>query len=227
MTDSSPPEPGGTAPAAQSLPILLIVSCTCAWTIAQLSYIALPQLLEPIKEAFGSSDEVVTRLYGYELFVFAIVALVIAGPLARVSRLSIAMAGGAIVAAGSLTSSLTDSYSLLVACRVLIGMGGALVGAAGTAAAASAANPERVFAVITIASSILLALEPALLERLALGPFGLNGGFYAIAGATVLMMPFLIWLIPPRKSDSGTDSNPWSAIHWPCGPCANFGASSE
>ena len=212
MTDSTSRTPGDATPAVSSLPILLLVSCSAAWVIAQLSYNALPQLLEPIKEAFDRSDEVVTRLYGYELFVFAIVAFLIAGPLARVSRVFVALVGGAIAVAAGVTSSLTDSYTVLVACRVLVGMGGALVGAAGTAAAASSVDPERAFAIITITSSALLASEPALLEWQALGPHGLDGGFYAIAGATALLMPLLLWLLPPRRTERGADSSPWSAI---------------
>ena len=212
MADSPAPPLDGTAASPSSLPIRLIVSCTAAWVIAQLSYNALPQLLEPIKETFDRSDEVVTRLYGYELFVFALVALVAAGPLAHLSRVYVALTGGLIAVAAGVASSLTDSYTALVACRVMLGMGGALVSAAGTAAAASAAHPERVFGVIMIASSVVLAIEPALLEWLALGPHGLNGGFYAIAAATALMMPFLIWLVPARRGESGAGSNPWSAI---------------
>ena len=89
------------SPGAAPLPILLIVSGSAAWVAAQLSYNAQPQLLEPIKVAFGRSDEVVTRMYGYELFVFAIVALAAAGPLARFSRVLVALLGGAVaVAAG-------------------------------------------------------------------------------------------------------------------------------
>jgi hypothetical protein len=74
MADFRPSAPEDPAPAAAPLPILLIVSCSAAWVIAQLSYNALPQLLDPIKVAFDRSDEMVTRMYGYELFVFAIVA---------------------------------------------------------------------------------------------------------------------------------------------------------
>jgi predicted MFS family arabinose efflux permease len=212
MTDSASPAPGDATPAVSPLPILLLVSCTAAWVIAQLSYNALPQLLGPIKETFDRSDEVVTRLYGYELFVFATVALLIAGPLARLSRVFVALVGGAIAVAAGVTSGLTDSYTVLVACRVLVGIGGALVGAAGTAAAASSADPERVFAIITITSSVLLAAEPALLEWQALGPYGLDAGFYAIAGATALLIPLLVWLLPPRRSEHAADSSPWTAI---------------
>jgi predicted MFS family arabinose efflux permease len=212
MTDSRTPVPGGATPAVPPLPIFLVVSCTVAWTISQLSYNALPQLLEPIKEAFGRSDEVVTRLYGYELAVFAIVALMAAGPLARLSRVSVAMTGGVIAVAASVGASLTDNYTALVVCRILLGMGGALVGAAGTAAAASAQNPERVYAVVMIASSVLLASEPALLEWLALGPYGLDGGFYALAIGTALMMPLLIWLLPPRRDGLSATSKAWSVI---------------
>jgi len=151
-------------------------------------------------------------MYGYELFAFAIVALLAAGPLARLSRVLVALVGGSIAVAAGVSASLTDSYTVLVACRVMLGIGGALVGAAGTAAAASSKTPERVYAVITITSTVILASEPALLEWLALGPYGLDGGFCALALATALMLPLLIWLLPPRRSESVAGSNPWSAI---------------
>jgi predicted MFS family arabinose efflux permease len=194
------------------LPILLIVSCSAAWVVGQLSYNTLPQLLAPIKVAFDRSDEVVTRMYGYELFVFAIVALVAAGPLARFSRVLIALLGGAVAVAACIMSALTESYSVLVVCRIMLGAGGAFVGAAGTAAAASSRNPERVYAVVMIASQVVLAFVPALLERLALGPFGLVGGFYGLAIGTVLLMPLFIWLLPPRRSESVPTTSAWTAI---------------
>jgi predicted MFS family arabinose efflux permease len=212
MADSSPPATDETAPAVRRLPILLIVSCSAAWVIAQQSYYALPQLLDPIKVAFDRSDEVVTRMYGYELFVFAIVALAAAGPLSRFSRVAVALLGGSVAVAAGIVSALTDSYSVLVVCRIMLGAGGALAGAAGTAAAASSRDPERVYAVVIIASQVVLALEPAWLERFALGPFGLDGGFYGLAIATALLMPLLIWLLPPRPSESEPTTSVWAAI---------------
>ena len=212
MADSRPPATDETAPAVPRLPILLIVSCSAAWVIAQQSYYALPQLLDPIKVAFDRSDEVVTRMYGYELFVFAIVALAAAGPLARFSRVFVALLGGSVAVAAGIVSALTDSYSVLVVCRIMLGAGGALAGAAGTAAVASSRDPERVYAVVIIVSQVALALEPAWLERLALGPFGLDGGFYGLAIATALLMPLLIWLLPPRPSESAETTSAWAAI---------------
>ena len=203
---------GYSAAAKAPLPILLVLSCTIAWAIAQLSYNALPQLLEPIKETFGQSDEVVGRLYGYELFVFAVVALVAAWPLAFLSRVRVALLGGTLAVTAGVVSSATDSYSVLVVCRLVLGMGGALVGAAGTAAAASSANPERAYALVMIFSTVVLAAEPALLEWLALGPHGLSGGLLALAIATALMMPLLIWLLPPRRMEAAAGSNPWQQI---------------
>jgi predicted MFS family arabinose efflux permease len=212
MVDSRTPAPEDTALAVPPLPILLIVSCSAAWVVAQLSYNALPQLLDPIKLAFDRSDEVVTRMYGYELFVFAIVALAAAGPLARFSRVLVALLGGTVAVAAGVISALTDSYSVLVVCRIMLGAGGALVGAAGTAAAASSRDPERVYAVVMIVSQVVLAFEPALLERLALGPFGLDGGFYGLAIATALLMPLFIWLLPPRRSERVATASAWAAI---------------
>jgi predicted MFS family arabinose efflux permease len=180
--------------------------------VAQLSYNALPQLLDPIKVAFDRSDEVVTRMYGYELFFYAVVALAAAGPLARFSRVFVALLGGSVAVAAGIVSALTDSYSVLVVCRVMLGAGGALVGAAGTAAAASSRNPERVYAVVMIASQVVLAFVPAFLERLALGPFGLDGGFYGLAIATALLMPLFIWLLPPRPSEHEATTSAWAAI---------------
>jgi predicted MFS family arabinose efflux permease len=200
------------SPAGPPLPILLIVSCSAAWVVSQLSYNTLPQLLDPIKAAFDRSDEVVTRMYGYELFVFAIVALVAAGPLARFSRVLVALLGGVVAVAASIMSALTDSYSVLVVCRIMLGAGGALVGVAGTAAAASSRNPERVYAVVMIVSQVVLAFVPALFERLALGPFGLDGGFYGLAIGTALLMPLLIWLLPPRRSENVPTTSAWMAI---------------
>ncbi len=212
MADSMPPATDEIAPAVLRLPILLIVSCSAAWVVAQLSYNALPQLLDPIKVAFDRSDEVVTRMYGYELFFYAVVALAAAGPLARFSRVFVALLGGSVAVAAGIASALTDSYSVLVVCRVMLGAGGALVGAAGTAAAASSRNPERVYAVVMIASQVVLAFVPAFLERLALGPFGLDGGFYGLAIATALLMPLFIWLLPPRPSEHEATTSAWAAI---------------
>jgi len=210
--DPSQPDADGAQPRSPAIPLSLLVSGTIAWVVAQLSYNALPQLLDPIKSEFGLSDTVVTRLYGYELFVFALVALGVAGPLARVSRVRVAILGGSIAVASGIAASLTDSYSTLVVCRLMLGMGGALVGAAGTAAASSSTDPERVFAVMIIGSSVILALEPALLERVALGPHGLDGGFIGLALVTALLMPLLLWLLPPKKSESVDHSSPWSAL---------------
>jgi len=200
------------SPGVQPLPILLIVSVSAAWVVSQLSYNSLPQLLDPIKAAFDRSDEVVTRMYGYELFVFAIVALAAAGPLSRFSRVLVALLGGAVAVAAGIMSALTDSYSVLVVCRIMLGAGGALVGVSGTAAVASSRNPERIYAVAIIVSEMVLAFVPALLERLALGPFGLDGGFYGLAIATALLMPLFIWLLPPRPSEGVPTTSAWTAI---------------
>ena len=209
MTDAAQTQATQTDPH----PIRLLVACTAAWTIGTLSYMALPQLLEPIKDAFGMGDEVVTRLYGYELLVFAVAALAVAGPLARMSRVKIAMTGGTLMILGCVYSAITADYDVLVVCRLVAGLGGAMVVASGTAAAASSARPARAFAIITITSNLLLAAEPAVLEWLAFGPYGLKGGFLALAIITAALMPVMIWLIPPRKEDQpGASKSIWNAM---------------
>jgi predicted MFS family arabinose efflux permease len=50
------------------------------------------------------------------------------------------------------------------------------------------------------------------LERFALGPFGLEGGFYGLAIVTALLVPLLIWLLPPRRSESVATTSAWAAL---------------
>jgi predicted MFS family arabinose efflux permease len=69
-----------------------------------------------------------------------------------------------------------------------------------------------VYAVVIIVSQVALALEPAWLERFALGPFGLDGGFYGLAIATALLMPLVIWLLPPRPSEGAETTGVWAAL---------------
>jgi len=93
----------------------------------------------------------------------------------------------------------------------MAGMGGGLLGAAGTAAAAGARNPQRVFAIVTFTSFLLIAIEPPLLP-FVLVPFGAKGGFFALAGATALTMPLFVWLLPPRREDGEEKSSTWAGL---------------
>ena len=122
--------------------ILLIVAVSASWTVSQLSYYAQQQLLSPIMNQFGRGEEDVGWMYGAEVAAYAITVLVAAVPLARVSRAGLALFGGVVlvaanVASGLIASGIGNNFELLQFSRVIAGVAGGLVGAAGTAAAAS------------------------------------------------------------------------------------------
>jgi hypothetical protein len=81
--------------APSRLPVPLLVAVTATWTVGQLSYYAQPQLLSPIMSHFGRGEQDVGWMYGAEPFAYAMTALVAAGPLGRLSRVRVAMFGGA------------------------------------------------------------------------------------------------------------------------------------
>jgi predicted MFS family arabinose efflux permease len=203
-------------PADSSTSTRLILAVTATWIVSQLSYYAQPQLLEPIKTRFGQGDEAVGWMYGSELLAFALTALLAAGPLSRLPRLRVAMFGGLMLALANLASGFvalddSGSFAALQWLRILAGMGGGVLGAAGTASAASSANPQRVYAIVTFASFLLIAAEPPLLPWVVT-PWGASGGFFALAATNVLLLPLFGWLLPPRKSDTEDEGSIWASI---------------
>jgi predicted MFS family arabinose efflux permease len=216
MADPSAQSPGRPVSAPSRPPIPVLVAITATWFVSQLSYYAQPQLLSPIMSRFGRGEEDVGWMYGAEIAAYALTSLVVAGPLGRLSRVGVALFGGAILAAANLASGfvasgVSDSFELLQYSRVMAGVGGALLGSAGTASAASANNPQRVFAIVTFTSFLLIAAEAPLLP-LVLTPFGAKGGFFALAGATVIMMPLFVWLLPPPRGAGDERSSVWSGL---------------
>ncbi len=196
--------------------ILLLVAVSASWTVSQFSYYAQQQLLSPIMSQFGRGEADVGWMYGAEVAAYAITVLIAAIPLARMSRAGIALFGGVVlvatnVASGFIVSGTGSNFELLQFSRVLAGVAGGLVGAAGTAAAASSQDPKRVYAIVLFASGLLLAVEPSLIP-LVMTPFGESGVFFALAGTTAIMMPLFVWLLPPRQQEREEKSSIWADL---------------
>jgi predicted MFS family arabinose efflux permease len=190
----------------------VIVAATLAWTLGLFSYWGQPQLLGPIMEDYSRGEEAVGWLFSLENLAYALTILLVAGPLARYSRSGVAMGGAALFCAANVASVFTGSYESLLVTRWFVGMGGGLIAAAGTAALASTGNPERAFAVATVGSNLLWSLEPMAIP-FAIVPFGSSGGFLLLAGASLVMAPVFLWLLPPRASNAAGGPKPslWAA----------------
>lgn len=177
----------------------LIVAVTAAWAVSLMGYYAQAQLLGPLMQELGLAEGAVGWLFSVENAALALSTLAAAGPLARWSRSATASIGCLLVVSANLTAAFAGSYEALVAARLLMGVGAGFAGASGTAAAASAREPERIFAAVAVSWGLLSAGEPTVLAY-AIEPFGSRGGYLCLAGASLLLMPALRLLPRPRES---------------------------
>jgi predicted MFS family arabinose efflux permease len=185
--------------------IRTLVSCTACWFLAQMSYYAQAQMLGPLISEYDLGEIDVGIMFTQELTVYALAALFVAGPLSRVSRVKAAAVGGLLLITVNLISAYTDSFEVLRVTRLLAGLAGGLIGAAGTASAASSLNPQRIFAIVGVSWGLIAAIQLMVVPYLTV-PYGAAGGYYGMAGAVVLFLPMILWLNPPRPHEAAQEN---------------------
>jgi predicted MFS family arabinose efflux permease len=153
----------------------------------------------------GLGEIDVGLLFTQELTVYALAALFVAGPLSRVSRVKAAVLGALVLITVNLISASTDNFEVLRVARMLAGFAGGLIGAAGTASAASSLNPQRIFAIVGVSWGLIAAIQLMVVPYLTV-PYGAAGGYYGMAGAVVLFLPMMLWLNPPRPHEAVQES---------------------
>jgi len=185
--------------------IRTLVSCTACWFLAQMSYYGQTQMFGPLMSRYDLGEIVVGVMFTQELTVFAITALIVAGPMSRISRVKAATAGALLLIIFNLISAYTDSFEVVRVTRVLAGFAGGLLSAAGTASAASSQNPQRIFAIVGVSWGLIAAVQLAVLPYLTV-PYGSEGGYYGMAAASAVFLPLLLWLNPPRPHEKMQES---------------------
>jgi len=185
--------------------IRTLISCTACWFLAQMSYYGQAQMLGPLMSRYERGEIDVGIVFTQELTVYGLAALFFAGPLSRISRVKAAAIGALLLFTVNLISAHTDSFEVLRMTRMLAGFAGGLIGAAGTASAASSRDPQRVFAIIGVAWGLIAAVQLAVLPYLTV-PFGAEGGYYGMAAAVALFLPLFVWLNPPRPHEKMQES---------------------
>lgn len=188
----------GSEPGSNRISLRLLTAITACWVLAQMGYYAQAQLLGPIMERYALDESVVGLMMSQEVVAYALTALLMAGPVTRLSRSALAVCGGAIVLLSNLLSGFTESFEVLRVLRIATGFGAGMIGAAGTAAAASSFNPQKVFAIISVSWGLVAAGNNVILPYLTV-PFGAMGGYFGMATAVVLLGPLLLWLPPPPQ----------------------------
>ena len=166
-----------------------------------------PLLVSALMDGFALSEAAAGGLASAELVAVAAAMLASASSMARHSRARLGMAGAGIAIAGHVASTFTSSYPLLMLARVLAGVGAGMAFAAGSAAAAGARQPERVFAIAALAGGLGGALLLAGLPY-ATVPYGPTGVFVTLAAVTALALPFIGWLPAPARRRAGDGVGP-------------------
>ena len=185
----------------------LLIAITACWVLAQMGYYAQAQLFGPVMERYALDESIIGLMMSQEMVAYALTALLMAGPVTRLPRALIALCGGVIVLGSNLVSGFTDSFELLRVMRITTGFGAGMIGAAGTAAAASSINPQRVFAIISVSWGLVAAGNNVILPYLTV-PYGAMGGYFGMAAAVVILCPLFFWLPPPPEEDTDHTLSP-------------------
>jgi predicted MFS family arabinose efflux permease len=198
-TTEIPGTPGAGAPRGET--IKLSLAAGMCWAVAMLGLYAQPQLLESIMADRGVLEGAVGRMFSFENGAFFVTLLLASGPIARMSRARTALFGILVLVVGNIGSAYASSFDALLMARMITGIGAGLVSAAGTAAAASSRQPERIFAIITVLHNIILSAEFKIIPyvKTETDP---TGSYLMMAAVGIALLPLCRWLLPPSKSDA-------------------------
>jgi DHA1 family inner membrane transport protein len=194
-----PDSPGAGKPRGET--VKLSLAAGMCWALAMLGMYAQPQLLESIMADHGTLEGAVGQMFSFENGSFFITLLLASGPIASMSRARTALTGILVLVVGNIASAYAGSFDALLMARIITGIGAGLISAAGTAAAASSRQPERVFAIITVLHNIILSAEFKIIPyvKTETDPAGC---YLMMAAVGVASLPLCRWLLPPRKSDA-------------------------
>jgi len=196
-TTQSPGNAGAGAPRGET--IKLSLAAGMCWALAMLGLYAQPQLLESIMADHGALEGAVGRMFSFENGAFFITLLLASGPIASMSRARTALCGILVLVVGNIASAYAGSFDALLMARTITGIGAGLVSAAGTAAAASSRQPERVFAIITVLHNIILAAQYKIIPYV-MTETDPTGCYLMMAAVGVASLPLCRWLLAPRKT---------------------------
>jgi DHA1 family inner membrane transport protein len=197
--------------------IILVVLLACAF-VFPLTMFVVPALLVDLSADLGVSIGHAGQLVTLAAIPAAALALII-GPLSdRYGRKPTLVAGAAFLGVGSLGSALAPTYELMVATRVLSGVGGAAMGPAVFAAVAdifSYRRRGRIYGYITAATTISMILGvPA--ATLMAAHWHWRWAFAAVGLVTLASVALLLRLYPASSSEPSpsTPSSERKARNW-------------
>jgi predicted MFS family arabinose efflux permease len=181
----------------------LLVSVLITTQLAYGGAFIMPMLVGAFIDGRGLDPAAAGLLGSGELLGLALASIALAGFVARGSRRRWVMGGLALAAIGHGFSALVTSYEGLLVARILAGVGEGALLATGNAVAASADDPERLFAKVGVVQGLLGASMIAGTPYV-IGTFGPEGAFAGLVLLTLGLAPWALWVpnAPPRDADS-------------------------
>jgi len=168
----------------------LLRGATVAGALGLMVSLALPILIGAVMDGLGLSPAEAGLLSSLELGSMAAAQLGLAPRMHALSRRRLALGSAVLLVLASTGSAFVQTLPPLVALRVLAGVGAGGLLAASQAAIAGAAEPDRLYARAFLlgggCSGLLLPLLP-----LVTAPWHQRGGYLALAGVTLLLLPLL------------------------------------
>lgn len=161
--------------------------------IAEIGGYAMPFIVGGVVRAYGIPEGWIGFIIAGQVGCAALVSILLAPRIARSNRRNLALAGAALVFAGYFGSAVSSGAALLVASRLMGGVGEGLLYASVAATAAETEQADRTFAliwatVVALAVALFLIL-PVLGQRI-----GSRGVFVALGAVTLVLMPLVLKL---------------------------------
>lgn len=195
---------------------LALIAIIAAGCIGELTLFIGPLFVGSVIEAFAVGEGTVGIIFGIEIAVCAVTALVVANNLRRLPSRFTATSAVLLLIVGNLASFYVGSVGPLILFRVIAALGAGTLFALANALAANYPNPGRTFTILAIAVSLTAVTAFTLIPMFdaALGPRGL---FVVSAMFGLVVLLTSAWL-PPIAVDLGetdrqSDTNPMSRVN--------------
>jgi predicted MFS family arabinose efflux permease len=185
----------------------LLIAASAATGLGNLGFWLLPLTVGNFIDGYGYSEARAGLLSSLEVSAIALASLAAAPLVKKVSLRRMARVFAVIAIIGHALSAFAPSFPLLAAARFTAGLGEGAVLAAGYAAIAASANPDRayatVFVIVGIGAAALLSLLPNIVGGLGPASF-----FLCLAALTAMFLP-LTGRLPHRgaaTADTATEN---------------------
>ena len=178
---------------APGVPAKFLIGVGVSAFLSVLSLNSLPLLTGALLDHLNVNEAQAGALGTVEMLSVSLAAFVAASWAGKISCAKLALAGAVIATAGQFLTAYTGHLHALTALRIMAGAGFGFAYAAGTMAAASTVNPDRV---LGYANAIALIAVVLYLPGLALiiASSGYKGAYLALGVLIICLAPVLLWL---------------------------------